>query len=158
MPTDVPTTSSEPTSRDAAPLDQGERARDALVDELGVEGGEAKRLRRGDAPYAGRMLTALDDNKTYVYALGAIMTVMSVVLPTAGLYEFFRRVDNLEPIELIGIIAAACAVAAVHMSIAAYVYVDWRKKRLCYRALATLPDPHDAVPDPKPPTDDGSAA
>lgn len=151
MPTDAPTTSPESASRDAAPIDQSEQARSALVDELGIDGGEAKRLRRGDAPYAGRMLNALDDNKTYVYALGAIMTVMSVVLPTAGLYEFFRRVDNLEPIELIGIIAAACAVAAVHMTIAAYVYVDWRKKRLCYRALAALPDPRtDSVPGTQP--------
>jgi hypothetical protein len=152
VPTDAPTTSPEPAprdaaSRDAAPIDRSEQTRHALVDELGADGSEAKRLRRGDAPHAGRMLNSLDDNKTYVYALGAIMTVMSVVLPTAGLYEFFRRVDNLEPIELIGIIAAACAVAAIHMSIAAYVYVDWRKKRLCYRALATLPDPRaDSVP------------
>ena len=156
MPADAPTTSPESTPREsaprgAAPIDGSEQARNVIVDELGVDGSEAKRLRRGDAPYAGRMLDSLDDNKTYVYVLGAIMTVMSVVLPTAGLYEFFRRVDNLEPIELIGIIAAACAVAAVHMSIAAYVYVDWRKKRLCYRALAALPDPRtDSIPHTKP--------
>jgi len=113
--------------------------RETLVDALGVDDENDERLRNGDAPYARRLLRSLEDNKSYVYALGAIMTVMSVVLPTAGLYEFFRRVDNLEPIELIGVIAAACAVAAIHMTIAAYVYVDWRKKRLCYRALANLP-------------------
>jgi hypothetical protein len=104
-----------------------------------VDDEQDERLRKGDAPYARRLLRSLEDSKSYVYALGAIMTVMSVVLPTAGLYEFFRRVDNLEPIELIGVIAAACAVAAIHMTIAAYVYVDWRNKRLCYRALADLP-------------------
>jgi hypothetical protein len=113
--------------------------RETLVDALGVDDEQDERLRNGDAPYARRLLRSLEDSKSYVYALGAIMTVMSVVLPTAGLYEFFRRVDNLEPIELIGVIAAACAVAAIHMTIAAYVYVDWRKKRLCYRALADLP-------------------
>ncbi|HHP7239339.1 hypothetical protein [Longibacter sp.] len=114
-------------------------ARETLVDALGADDEKGERLRNGDAPYARRLLRSLEDSKSYVYALGAIMTVMSVVLPTAGLYEFFRRVDNLEPIELIGVIAAACAVAAIHMTIAAYVYVDWRTKRLCYRALADLP-------------------
>jgi len=128
-----PVSTRTPTAASAASV------RETLVDALGVDDENDERLRNGDAPYARRLLRSLEDNKSYVYALGAIMTVMSVVLPTAGLYEFFRRVDNLEPIELIGVIAAACAVAAIHMTIAAYVYVDWRKKRLCYRALANLP-------------------
>jgi len=128
-----PVSTRTPTAASAASV------RETLVDALGVDDENDERLRNGDAPYARRLLRSLEDNKSYVYVLGAIMTVMSVVLPTAGLYEFFRRVDNLEPIELIGVIAAACAVAAIHMTIAAYVYVDWRKKRLCYRALANLP-------------------
>ena len=128
-----PVSTRTPTAASAASV------RETLVDALGVDDEQGERLRNGDAPYARRLLRSLEDSKSYVYALGAIMTMMSVVLPTAGLYEFFRRVDNLEPIELIGVIAAACAVAAIHMTIAAYVYVDWRKKRLCYRALADLP-------------------
>jgi len=128
-----PVSTRTPTAASAASV------RETLVDALGVDDEQGERLRNGDASYARRLLRSLEDSQSYVYALGAIMTVMSVVLPTAGLYEFFRRVDNLEPIELIGVIAAACAVAAIHMTIAAYVYVDWRKKRLCYRALADLP-------------------
>jgi len=128
-----PVSTRTPTAASAASV------RETLVDALGVDDEQGERLRNGDASYARRLLRSLEDSQSYVYALGAIMTVMSVVLPTAGLYEFFRRVDNLEPIELIGVIAAACAVAAIHMTIAAYVYVDWRKKQLCYRALADLP-------------------
>jgi len=146
-------------TREPAAQDPGAQARNALVDELGLDGDDEERLRRGDAPYAKRLLTSLNENKTYVHVLGIIMTVMSVILPTAGLYEFFRRVNNLEPIELIGIIAAACAIAAAHMGIAAYVYVDWRKKRLCYRSLAALPDPHtDTSPDSAPLANESSAS
>ncbi|WP_143815373.1 hypothetical protein [Longibacter salinarum] len=130
----------------APDLDDCASARVRLVDALGADEDTADRLRGGDVPYAKRRFRSLEDSKTYVYALGIIMTVMSVVLPTAGLYEFFRRVNNLEPIELIGVIAAACAIAAVHMAIAAYVYIDWRKKRLCYSVLADLPAPPNSTP------------
>jgi len=118
--------------------------RDVLVNALDVDDADAQRLRDGDALYARRVLTSLDESRTYVYSLGLIMTVMSVLLPTAALYQFFRAVDNLSPLELIGIIAAACAVAAAHMAVAAYIYVDWRKKRLCYRTLAALPSDPDS--------------
>jgi hypothetical protein len=138
---DASPATADPTAAGGPPEDPHADARATLVDALGADDDTARRLRNGDAAYARKLLRSLDDSRTYVYALGVTMTVMSVVLPTAALYEFFRRVDNLEPIELIGVIAAACAVAAVHMTIAGYVYVDWRKKRLCYRALADLPPP-----------------
>lgn len=141
--------SDAPTDSKATAQSALAEARNGLVDALGVDDADAQRLRDGDALYARRVLTSLDESRTYVYSLGLIMTVMSVVLPTAALYQFFRAVDNLSPLELIGIIAAACAVAAAHMAVAAYVYIDWRKKRLCYRTLAALPsdpDPSEAAP------------
>lgn len=155
---DASPATADPTAAGGPPEDPHADARAALVDALGADDEAARRLRNGDASYARKLLRSLEDSQTYVYALGVIMTVMSVVLPTAALYEFFRRVDNLEPIELIGVIAAACAVAAVHMTIAAYVYVDWRKKRLCYRALADLPPPHARKAARRAPAETGAVA
>lgn len=123
------------------------RPRDVIVDSLGsLDDPEAERLRSGDPSLARAHLEALDDNRTWVRMLGVIMAVMAIVLPTAGLYQFFRAVNNLEPIELIGVIAAACLVAAVQMAVAAYVYTDWQRRRLCYRVLHAL-GPESSGPD-----------
>ena len=123
------------------------RPRDVIVDSLGsLDDPEAERLRSGDPSLARAHLEALDDNRTWVRMLGVIMAVMAIVLPTAGLYQFFRAVNNLEPIELIGVIAAACLVAAVHMAAAADVYTDWQRRRLCYRVLHAL-GPESSGPD-----------
>ena len=123
------------------------RPRDVIVDSLGsLDDPEAERLRSGDPSLARAHLEALDDNRTWVRMLCVIMAVMAIVLPTAGLYQFFRAVNNLEPIELIGVIAAACLVAAVQMAVAAYVYTDWQRRRLCYRVLHAL-GPESSGPD-----------
>jgi hypothetical protein len=123
------------------------RPRDVIVDSLGsLDDPEAERLRSGDPSLARAHLQALNDNRTWVRVLGVTMAVMAIVLPTAGLYQFFRAVNNLEPIELIGVIAAACLVAAVQMAVAAYVYTDWQRRRLCYRVLHAL-GPESSGPD-----------
>jgi hypothetical protein len=124
------------------------RPRDVIVDSLGsLDDPEAERLRSGDPSLARAHLQALNDNRTWVRVLGVTMAVMAIVLPTAGLYQFFRAVNNLEPIELIGVIAAACLVAAVQMAVAAYVYTDWQRRRLCYRVLHAL-GPESSGPGP----------
>lgn len=119
------------------------RPRDVIVDSLGsLDDQQAERLRSGDPSLARAHLEALDENRTWVHMLGVAMAVMAIVLPTAGLYQFFRAVDNLEAIELVGVIAAACLVAAVQMGVAAYVYTDWKHRRFCYRMLDALGPGH----------------
>lgn len=114
-------------------------ARDLLVDAIdGLDADEADRLTDGDASLAEAHLDALDEARTWVYALAATMTVFAVVIPTAGLYQFFRAVNNLEPIELIGIIAATCVVAGALTVVPVLTVVNWRRRRLCYRALLAL--------------------
>jgi hypothetical protein len=119
--------------------DEPERtAREEVVDGLGrVAPDEARALERGPRRLDERV-RVVEDNRGWLLAVAATMSVMAVVLPTAGLYRLFSAVGRLSEIELVAAIAAACLVAAAQMAVAVYLYLRWEARRLCYRVLRAL--------------------
>jgi hypothetical protein len=116
-----------------------DEARQVLVEGVGdLTDAEVRRIEEGDAALVDAKLEDLEGERAWMWTVTGVTGLMTVVLPTAGLYKFFREVNNLEPIELIGVIAAACLLAAVQAIVPVVVYTGWTRRRLCLRALKAL--------------------
>ena len=116
-------------------------ARQVLMDGVGdFTPSERQRVEEGDVQAIEAKLDDLEDDRSWMWTVTGVAALMTVVLPTAGLYKFFREVNNLEPIELIGVIAAACLLAAAQAVVPVFLYTTWRRRRLCLRALRAMMD------------------
>lgn len=114
-------------------------ARHILAQEAGgLTDAERQRIERGDVQVLDAKLEGLEDDRSWLLTLTAVASLMAIVLPTAGVYKLFRAVNNFEPIELIGVIAAACLAAALLAIVPLVLYTNWTRRRLCYRALRAI--------------------
>src|SRR6056297_2065388 len=114
-------------------------ARQVLMEGAGaMTDSEQQRIERGDVQVLDAKLEGLGDDRSWLLTLTAVASLMAIVLPTAGVYKLFREVNNFEPIELIGVIAAACLAAALLAIVPLVLYTNWTRRRLCLRALRAI--------------------
>ena len=137
------------SSSDSAPAAL-DAAKAALLDGLGtLTDEEATHLRdRLDARFVRREIQALEGQRLWLWALGAVMAVLAVALPTGMLLRFILEAGrNITVGELWLRVAAWSAYAGAQTALPVYLYRRWHHRLTTYRALAALaraPRPPDA--------------
>jgi hypothetical protein len=116
-------------------------AKAALLDGLGtLTEEEAAHLRDGlDAGFVRREIRALEGQRLWLWALGAVMVVLAVALPTGMLLRFILEADrNITVGELWLRVAAWSTYAGAQTALPVYLYRRWHHRLTTYRALAAL--------------------
>lgn len=68
------------------------------------------------------------DQRRWLYGLSGVMALLAVALPTGLVHQYLTGGGVLSPFEILGVLAAGSAFAALHGAGAIYFWMHWRRR------------------------------
>lgn len=114
--------------------------REVLVEGLGRLSEDEKQKLCGPrgAVLAERRGAALEEDRRWVLALVLTMALFAIVVPTSAFYHIYEATESFSILGFLGTVAGACTFAAAQMGWAVALYMKWRHRLRCFRALQAL--------------------